>query len=39
MKTSSETMQEIDRLLAEYEKEVKEARENGFLVDNTVDTY
>lgn len=39
MKTSSITMQEIERLLSEYEKEIQEAFQKGLLVDNTVRTY
>jgi hypothetical protein len=39
MKTTTVTLQEIDRLLAEYEKEIHDAYQNGLLAENTVKTY
>lgn len=38
-KTTNEMMQEIDRLITEYEKKILNASKNGFLADNTVKTY
>ena len=40
MKANPETMKEIYRLLNEYEKDVRQARQQGSLTsDKTVDTY
>lgn len=39
MKAESNILKEIDRLFAEYEKEVNHLGENGILERNTVNTY
>lgn len=39
MKTATVTIQEIDRLLVEYENEIQDAYQNGLLAENTVKTY
>jgi phage tail sheath gpL-like len=39
VKTNAETIMQIERLYSEYEKEVMEAKKDGYLMDNTVKTY
>ena len=39
MKTTNEVFKEIESLYAQYEKEVLLAKEEGYLMDNTVRTY